>query len=172
MTRSGHESHARSANTAWRGRSRAHRGLVIGLVAVSAAVLPAAASFVPQGGNPLFGGVAEAACKYNLTNMHTQNGYGWAKVVTDWCYSGGHVTSRHSEKHCQISGWGYSIGYSGCRTTWRYSNCHNYNGYWNHNCLTRAEVFAYGHRYEIACIHTRIYGNGDHRRLITDGYCP
>jgi hypothetical protein len=157
----------------WQKRTSPNKMMVVGLIAASASLLPAAGSFVSaDGGNPLFGGTAQAACKYDLTNQHNNNGFGWAKVVTDWCYSGGHVTSRHSEKHAQVTGWGYYNGYTGVITRWEYSACHNYNGYWNHNCLTRAEVVAYGSRSEAACIHTRIYGNGNHSRLITNGGCP
>ena len=138
--------------------------VLVAVVAAFAVVLPATATAAPA---------SVTACKSGLTNQENE-AWGWAKVVTEWCYSGGHVTSRHSERHAQISAGGYLQGWLKVETSWRYSACHNYNGYWNHNCLTRAEVHAWNkdNGQFFSCIHTRIYGNGAHSRLITQGLCP
>ena len=141
---------------------RARRGARPLMIAFVAAALLAVATPAP----------AAAACKRGLTNQ-LNDVFGWAKVVTQWCYSGGTVTSRHSQKHAQVSVLGYARGYLSVTTRCTYTKCHNYNGYTNHNCLTHAQVHAAKADYSQGwwCIQTRIYGNGAHRRAITPGLC-
>ena len=170
----------------WRQRSRLNKLLIVGLVATAASLLPATGSFVPRdSGNLLFGDVAQAACKWNgkpgpgsLTNR-AERWFGWAYVRTGWCYSGGHVTSRHSVPDFGVSTLGFLSGTRTWVFGWAYTDCHDYNGYWNHNCLTRGQ-FKWVKSclggglctQAVICIHTRIYGNGAHSRLITEGRCP
>lgn len=167
-----------SMRVRWHGRSKVSKMLIVGLVAVSASLLPAAGSFVPRdSGNVIFGGEAQAACKYGLTNK-ADRWWAWAQVVTNWCYDGVHVTSRHSVPSWGMKALGSANGvyYRSWDSGWKYSQCHYYNGIWNHNCLTRYQ-FSWGSLNKwigpwVICIHTRIYGNGYHHRLITDGPCP
>ena len=138
---------------------------------VAAALLPAAGSFVPGGGG-IFGGKAEAACKYSLSN-HFTRWYGSGAVLTDWCYDGRSVTWRHSTPYANANtspdagSWHVSF-------RWALSTCNYFNGIHNHNCLTQGEFsfysYTFGHKF--VCAHTRIYGNGAHVRHITDGLCP
>jgi len=135
--------------------------VLVGVVA--ATVLLTGASAAP----------ASAACKRGLNNQVNEV-FGWAKTVTEWCYFGGHVTSRHSQKHWKGSLGGFIAGYRLVTTRWATSRCHDYNGIWNHNCLTRAEIHAWkiDGSQDFWCIHTRIYGNGAHKRAVTPGNCP
>jgi hypothetical protein len=157
----------------WSERSRRYKLSLLGLVVAAACLLPAAGSFVPrESGNLLFGGKAEAACKYGLSN-HFTRWYGSGSVVTNWCYDGRSVTSRHSTPYADSAsspdegGWRVSF-------SWALSACYNFNGIHNHNCLTQGQFkfysFVFGYKY--VCVHTRIYGNGNHVRRITDGLCP
>jgi hypothetical protein len=149
--------------------TRARLSLAVLLIA-AAALLPAAGSFVP--GTGVFGGQAQAACKSGLTNKFSR-WFGYGRVVTDWCYNGRSVTSRHSTPYADAyadpkeGGWRVSF-------SWALSACYDYNGIHNHNCLTQGQFtfysFVFGYKY--VCVHTRIYGNGYHHRLITDGLCP
>ena len=116
---------------------------------------------------------AQAACKSGLTNEFSR-WWGSGKVVTNWCYRRGNVRSRNSA----MSG---DSGFAPRKMTakWTYSNCFSFNGYAKHNCLTRAQFTSWGAIFggglkamDYVCVHTRIYGNGAHRRLITDGKCP
>jgi hypothetical protein len=115
---------------------------------------------------------AQAACKSGLTNEFSR-WWGTGKVVTTWCYSGGQVTWRRSV----MSG---DSGWAPRRMTgkWTYSRCHSYDGYPRHNCLTRAQFTSWGAVFggglqamDYVCVHTRVYGNGGHRRRIIDGKC-
>ena len=161
----------------WRGRSKASRMLAVGLIAVSATLLPAVGSFVPQASG-VFGGTADAACKWDgkagpggLNNTYDK----WwfkANVTSNWCYNGRSVTSRHSVPTGGVTNWGVLGGFFFTETHWAYSKCHNYNGITNHNCLTHREYnglngHAGGDPFSV-CIETRIYGNGAHSRRITE----
>lgn len=155
----------------WRERSKLNKILIVGLVAVSASLLPAAGSFVPRdSGNVFFGDEAQAACKTALWN-HFDKWWFEAGVITDWCYSGGHVTSRHSRAGGNVTNLGILAGWVLTDQHWEYSKCHNYNGYWNHNCLTQREFNLVAIGVDLPksiCIETRIYGNGAHHRHITE----
>jgi hypothetical protein len=170
----------------WHGRSRLNKMLIVGLVALSASLLPAAGSFVPGSGNLVFGGVANAACKWDgkpgpgsLTNKWSVS-WGWAQVKTGWCYDGVHVTSRHSVPTGGVSWWAPLSGTAFAPLVgWAWSSCQTFNGITNHNCLTRAQFKFYSSCFdggrcpkEEICIHTRIYGDGHHSRQITEGRCP
>lgn len=184
------ESNVGAIGRRWHQRSTRNKLAILALLAAAASLLPAAGSFVPRdSGNLLFGGVAQAACKWNgkpgpgsLTNR-AERWWGWAYVRTGWCYSGGHVTARHSALDQGVTLLGRAFSYqvppSYATKQNKYSACHYYNGYWNHNCLTRFEFTWWSFPpkpgadpVERVCIHTRIYGNGAHSRLITDGPCP
>lgn len=165
----------------WHGRSPLSKMFIVGLVVASASLLPAAGSFVPRdSGNTIFGDVAEAACKWDgkpgpggLKN-YASRWWAWAQVKTNWCYSGGHVTSRHSVTSGDITSEGEKYRFYSYKPWAVTSQCNTYNGYWNHNCLTRFQFSWYSWYFgeTTLCIHTRIYGDGSHSRQITDGYCP
>jgi hypothetical protein len=115
-------------------------------------------------------------CKSGLTNIFS-NVFISAKVVTDWCYSGGNVTSRHSVPSASVTNAGHAAGWREGAAEWTYSACHSFNGYHHHNCLTRRQ-FSFHNIYLPpfvphvgVCIHTRIYGDGNHSRDITTD-CP
>jgi hypothetical protein len=118
---------------------------------------------------------AQARCKSGLTNK-AERWWAWGKVVTQWCYRRGHVISRHSSPSQGKKAAGYAWGFQDLplSTGFTYSECHDFNGYWNHNCLTRYQVSHWSRFFGVYsfCIHTRIYGNGRHRRRVTDGDCP
>jgi hypothetical protein len=166
------QTYAARAGMRWRDRSKLNKMLIVALVVASASILPAAGSFVSRdSGNVLFGGEAQAACKTALGNYYDK----WwfkASVITDWCYSGGHVTSRHSEAGGNVtSPFGVLAGWFFYDQHWEYSKCVTYNGVWNHNCLTQREFNLFnGHSglYWSICIETRIYGDGHHHRHITE----
>jgi len=149
--------------------------LAAGLIAVSASLLPAAGSFVPQASG-VFGGTADAACKWEGKAgpgpLRTVFDEWWfkAEVVTNWCYNGSSVTSRYSQPYGHVTNWGILGGWFWVNAHWAYSKCHAYNGISNHNCLTHREanlVSGHGADTQSICIETRIYGNGAHRRNIT-----
>jgi hypothetical protein len=162
----------------WHGRSRMSRMLAVGLIAICASLLPVAGSFVPQA-SAVFGGTAHAACKWDGKpgpgGLRNTFDHWWfkAEVVSNWCYDGKHVTSRHSVSGAQVtSPLGVLAGWFFVETHWAYSACHYYNGIWNHNCLTKREYNLFnGHTGDPAsiCIGTRIYGNGYHHRNIIQG---
>ena len=114
---------------------------------------------------------AQAACKSGLTN-HYENKFYAAQVVTNWCYSRGNVANRSSLPRAWVKTLGMFGGWQEGPVDVAYSGCHSFNGYRKHNCLTRYQFsfwnigtspqFKTG-----VCIHTRIYGNGAHRRGIT-----
>jgi hypothetical protein len=172
--------HVVSAAARWRGRSRLKKILIVALVVTGAALTPAAGSFVPrEGGNVLFGGVAEAACKWDgkpgpggLRNVYDE----WlfeAVVISNWCYNGSSVTSRHSVPYGGVTNLGVLAGWVLVRAHWAYSACHTYNGIPNHNCLTQREFWLinlHGEELKI-CIGTRIYGGGGHHRNIYSSSC-
>jgi hypothetical protein len=155
--------------------------LIVGVVALSASLLPAAGSFVSRdSGNSIFGDVAQAAtCKSQVAGGPLYNDYNhWffkASVATDWCWSGGHVVSRHSVPGGQVTTLGILTGWILLDSHWEYSNCVTYNGVWNHNCLTQREFNLirlptpeiHGQVLSV-CIETRIYGDGHHHRHITE----
>ncbi len=151
-------------------RSGARRVCLFVSLVLAASLVPSAASFLPQGSNPIFGGEAQAACKHGLST-HFSRWYGHGQVVTNWCYNGRSVTSRHSRHY---EGGTSDPGAWRASHWWSYSNCHYYNGISNHNCLTHGQFTFYSpvFGYKYVCAHTRIYGNGAHRRNITDGLCP
>jgi hypothetical protein len=162
----------------WRSRSKLGRMLVVGLVALAAALLPAAGSFVPKAsGIGMFGGVAQAACKWDGKPgpgaLHNTFDKWWFKadVASNWCYDGVHVTSRHSVATGGVTNWGVLGGWFWLNWHWALSQCYQYNGYYNNNCLTHAEYnLVNGHTGDTKsiCIETRIYGNGYHHRQITE----
>jgi hypothetical protein len=149
--------------------------LTVGLIAICAGLLPAAGSFVPQASG-VFGGVAHAACKWDgkpgpggLRNTHDDWWWFKAEVVTNWCYDGTRVTSRHSVPGGHVPTAGVIAGFVYTESHWAYSGCHIHNGVVNHNCLTRREFNGFnlhdGGRFSV-CIGTRIYGAGGHHRNI------
>ncbi len=119
---------------------------------------------------------AQAACKRGLTNYKDLGPGYYFKVVTNWCYRNGNVTSRRSRSYERPP------PYFAVRSRWMPNGkgvgCNAFNGYPTHNCLTRREYRAEstapgaGFPTYYYCIQTRIYGNGAHKRLITDGRCP
>ena len=161
----------------WHSRSRLSKLLTVGLIALAASLLPAAGSFVPQASG-VFGGTADAACKWDgrpgpggLDNVFDK----WwfkATVTSNWCYDGRRVTSRNSVvSGDKVTNWGVLGGYFYFETHWAYSACHTYNGVTNHNCLTKREFNGFnGHTGDdwSVCIGTRIYGGGGHSRNITE----
>ena len=162
----------------WR-RSKLGKLLTAALITTTAAALPAVGSFVPrESGNVLFGGEAEAACKSALQNVYDK----WffkANVITSWCYNGRSVTSRHSRAGGNVTTLGAFGGMFLISQGWKYTGCDDFNGIKNHNCLTQRQFYLFnGHAGAPLwiCIHTRIYGNGAHRRKITEsslgGACP
>jgi hypothetical protein len=153
--------------------------LVVGLIAASASLLPAAGSFVPKAsGLGLFGGTAQAACKWDGKpgpgGVPNTFDHWWfkAQVVSNFCYDGQHVTSRYSVPSGKVtSPLGVLAGWFYVETHWALSQCYTYNGITNHNCLTHREFnLINGHTGEpdSICIETRIYGNGYHHRQITE----
>ncbi len=153
----------------WR-RSRLTKVVTVALVSISAVALPAVASFVPrESGNVLFGGEAHAACKPALQNVYDK----WffeAAVITSWCYNGKSVVTRRSRAGGKVTAWGALAGMFLLSQNWKYTRCHHFNGIRNHNCLTQRQFhLVNGHTGDPLwiCIHTRIYGNGAHRRDIT-----
>ncbi|MDQ3850398.1 MAG: hypothetical protein M3296_07280 [Actinomycetota bacterium] len=114
---------------------------------------------------------AQAGCKTGLTNRY-ENRFFVAQVVTNWCYSQGNVTSRRSLPRAWIKTLGMAGGWQEGAVDLAYTGCHRYHGYPKHNCLTRYQfsfwnvfvspVFKVG-----VCVHTRVYGNGAHRRALT-----
>ncbi len=161
----------------WHGRSRLNKMLIVGLLVASASILPAAGAFVPGGRNLVFGGVAQAACKWDGKPgpgaLHNTFDHWWFKadVATNWCYDGAHVTSRHSVVTGNVTNWGILGGWVWLNWHWALSQCYQYNGIYNHNCLTHAEynlvTLHTGDMHSI-CIETRIYGNGSHSRRINE----
>ena len=154
--------------------------LTIGLIAICAGLLPAAGSFVPQASG-VFGGVAHAACKWDGKpgpgGLHNKFDEWWfkAEVVSNWCYDGTRVTSRHSVPSGSVTvPLGVAAGVFYTESHWAYSACHIYNGVVNHNCLTRREFNGVnGHSGDpwSICIGTRIYGaGGHHRNIIQHGW--
>lgn len=119
------------------------------------------------------GGTAQARekCKSGLTNIYKDD-YVVAKVVTDWCYNGRSVTSRHSVPSARVRNAAYSAGLREDGAEWVYTSCHTYKGIKNHNCLTKMQ-FAFNYTWNKfapkigVCISTRIYGNGAHKRSIS-----
>ncbi len=92
--------------------------------------------------------------------------------MTDWCYENGHVTKRSSLADGKVTNLGVLEGWIYYRFHWSYSKCYTYNGYSKHNCLTQGVFSIFnGHTGTngAICINTRIYGNGAHRRSITQG---
>jgi hypothetical protein len=162
----------------WRDGSKPSRMLIIGLIAVSAALLPAAGSFVPKAsGLGMFGGTAHAACKWDgkpgpgaLHNTY-DHWFFKADVASNWCYDGKHVTSRHSVPTGNVTNWGILGGWVWTSFHWAVTQCYTYNGIYNHNCLTKAEynlITLHTGDIKSICIETRIYGNGYHHRHITE----
>jgi hypothetical protein len=160
----------------WRGRSKLAKALVVGLIAISASLLPAAGSLA--GGNGVFGGVAQAACKWDnkpgpggVPNIY-DHWYFKAQVISNWCYDGNHVLSRNSVPSGNVtSPLGVLAGYFLTETHWALSQCYTINHVYNSNCLTHREYnILDGHdgSHRSICIETRIYGNGYHRRRITE----
>jgi hypothetical protein len=162
----------------WRGRSRGQKAIVVALIAVSASLLPSAASFVPQARGVGLFGVANAACKWDnkpgpggVPNIY-DHWYFKAQVVSNWCYDGNHVLSRNSVPSGNVtSPLGVLAGYFLTETHWALSQCYTINHVFNSNCLTHREYNIFdGHdgSHRSICIETRIYGNGYHRRRITE----
>ncbi|HEV2787191.1 MAG TPA: hypothetical protein VGV67_12415 [Solirubrobacteraceae bacterium] len=117
-----------------------------------------------------FAGEANAACKRGLTNVYKDR-YIEARVVTSWCYSNGNVTTRHSRPSAKVTDVGHALGLRESAAEWTYSECHGFNGFPKHNCLTKRQ-FSFSNTYVPwapkigVCIETRIYGNGAHKRNI------
>jgi hypothetical protein len=151
------------------------RMLTVGLIVACASLLPAMGSFLPQASG-VFGGVANAACKWNgkpgpgaLYNTF-DHWYFKASVESNWCYDGQHVLSRQSNPGGQVTALGILDGWIYLNSHWAYSQCNTYNGIWNHNCLTKREfnlITLHTGDTQSICIETRIYGNGYHHRQIT-----
>ena len=149
------------------------------LAVTGAVALPMVGSFVPRkSGNVLFGGEAQAACKIALQNVYDK----WffkASVITNWCFDGKSVTSRRSRTGGNVTALGAFAGMFLLSQSWKYTGCQDFNGIKNHNCLTQRQFNLFnGHTGDPLSIwiHTRIYGNGAHRRNITEsgigGACP
>jgi hypothetical protein len=140
-------------------------------VALVVAVLLLVPGSLVGGGGGAFGGVAEAACKYGLTNVYKDWAFK-AQVVTNWCYRGGNVTKRKSFPSARVRNAAHAAGWRVGDEEWTYSACHAFHGYSKHNCLTRRQFSFHNIYAPLApsigvCIHTRIYGNGAHNRRIT-----
>lgn len=108
-------------------------------------------------------------CKLGLENKKELGPSKWVKVITSWGYQGGNVKWRRSKIDVNAPFNFEVMNWMNTPET----GCNSHNGYSHHNCLTRLNVrYVYnGYRYRF-CIHTRIYGNGNHSRLITDSACP
>ena len=114
---------------------------------------------------------AHAACKRGLENKY-ENTFFVAKVTTNWCYRRGNVTRRKSIPRAWIKTAGMFGGWQEGSVEVDQSTCYRVGRYRKHNCLTQYQfsfwnvvtspVFKVG-----VCLHTRIYGNGDHRRRMT-----
>ncbi len=161
---------AATAPPRWR-RSTFAKLLTATVVIAAAVLLPAVGSLVPrERGNALFGGEARAACKVALQNVYDK----WffeANVITNWCYNGRSVINRRSRAGGNVTTLGAFAGMFLFSQGWKYTACHHYNGIRNHNCLTQRQFHLInGHTGDSLwiCIHTRIYGNGAHRRNITE----
>lgn len=131
----------------WHGRSNVKKAFIVGLIAVSASILPSLGSFIP-GGKAIFGGEAQAACKSITAEFN--NWVGWGRVTTNWCYSGGTVTSRHSVPSGSMSSY------------WASSGCYTHNGKAKGVCITRRQFTGPWNFRQ--CIETWIFGNGNHAR--------
>ena len=118
---------------------------------------------------------AKPTCKSGLTNVH-KNRVFEARVVTNWCYENGSVTTRRSIPSAKVTDAGWVLGWRESTFQWTYTGCQQFNGYPKHNCLTHGE-FSFSNKYSwwlpkiAVCIQTRIYGNGRHVRAI-GGECP
>jgi len=149
------------------------RSAVIALAA--ACLLLVAGSFLPHGSSlAVFGSDAQAKCKHNLSN-HYKDNYVEVELVTNWCYDGKSVTSRHTRNppFAHVRGAADAAGLREDGSHWaRDSRCYDYHGTKNHNCLIKYQfVFSYtwqvlGPRIGV-CLATRIYGNGAHKRART-----
>ncbi len=154
-----------------RRRPRFPKRLTVALAATGSLALPMVGSFVPrESGNALFAAEAQAACKTALQNVYDK----WffeASVITNWCFNGKSVTSRHSRAGGNVTVRGAVAGMFLWSQSWKYTGCKDFNGIKNHNCLTQRQFnLINGHTGDplSICIHTRIYGNGAHRRNITE----
>lgn len=152
--------------TAQRARTLPVNALLVAIVATAVVLLSAFADTAR----------AKVKCKSGLTNIYQDKFYE-AKVVTDWCYDGKRVISRHSVPSDHVRNAAYVAGYREGQEGWSYTACQMFNGIRNHNCLTKRQ-FSYTapqiphspFQFPPFCvsIETRIYGDGNHQRKIAN----